>query len=138
MDFVSDSLIDGRKFRTFTLVDDCTRECMAIEVDTGLSGARVVRVLERLAQTRGMPKQLVMDNGPQFTSKAIARLLRTNRSRPAIHRARKAHTERLLRKLATSRFCQCACACCVLHAQPTILESIADTWLFCFPFPTAV
>jgi putative transposase len=66
MDFVRDTLRDGRVFRAFTLVDDFTRECPVIEVDTSLTGARVVRVLNRLADTRGLPTTLVCDNGPEF------------------------------------------------------------------------
>ena len=71
MDFVSDALADGRVFRTLNIVDDFSRECVAIEVDTSLGGARVVRVLERLKEQRGLPERIVMDNGPEFTSKAL-------------------------------------------------------------------
>ncbi len=71
MDFVSDALADGRVFRTLNIIDDYSRECVAIEVDTSLGGARVVRVLERLAAQRGLPERIVMDNGPEFTSKAL-------------------------------------------------------------------
>jgi putative transposase len=71
MDFVRDTLADGRVFRSFTLVDDCTRECPAIAVDFSLSGERVVRVLEGLRQTRGLPKTIVCDNGPEFTSAVL-------------------------------------------------------------------
>lgn len=71
MDFVSDALGDGRKFRALTIVDDCTRESPAIEVDTSLPSARVVRVLERLAETRGLPKAIVCDNGPEFRGEAL-------------------------------------------------------------------
>jgi putative transposase len=71
MDLMSDSLADGRRFRTLNIVDDFSRECVAIEVDTSLSGARVVRVLEQLAETKGLPKKVVMDNGPEFTSKTL-------------------------------------------------------------------
>ena len=71
MDFVSDALGDGRKFRALTIVDDYTRECPAIEVDHSLSGDRVVRVLDRLARTRGLPTSVVCDNGPEFRSEAL-------------------------------------------------------------------
>lgn len=71
MDFVSDSLGDGRKFRALTIVDDFTRESPAIEVDTSLPGERVVRVLEQLAATRGLPKAIVCDNGPEFRGEAL-------------------------------------------------------------------
>jgi putative transposase len=71
MDFVSDSLANGRRFRTLNIVDDFTRECVAIEVDTSITGLRVVRVLEHLANTRGLPQEIVIDNGPEFTSRAL-------------------------------------------------------------------
>jgi putative transposase len=71
MDFVSDALGDGRKFRAFTIIDDYTRECPAIEVDRSLPGVRVVRVLERLAITRGLPTEIVCDNGPEFRGEAL-------------------------------------------------------------------
>ncbi len=62
MDFVSDGLSNGRRFRTLNIVDDYSRECPVIEVDTSLPGTRVVRVLERMAETRGLPKTIVVDN----------------------------------------------------------------------------
>ncbi len=71
IDFVSDALGDGRKIRALTIVDDYTRECPAIEVDFSLSGERVVRVLEHLALTRGLPRAIVLDNGPEFVSHAL-------------------------------------------------------------------
>jgi putative transposase len=71
MDFVTDALADGRKFRSLTIVDDFTRECPAIEVDTSLTGPRVIRVLERLAATRGLPGGIVCDNGPEFAGHAL-------------------------------------------------------------------
>jgi putative transposase len=71
MDFMRDTLADGRVFRTLNIVDDYTRECLAIEVDTSLPGARVVRVLERLAAAGRRPLLLVVDNGPEFVSKAV-------------------------------------------------------------------
>lgn len=71
MDFVHDSLYDGRRFRALTLVDNMSRESPAIEVDTSLPGRRVVAVLERLAQTQGLPQVLQVDNGPEFISKAL-------------------------------------------------------------------
>jgi len=71
MDLVADSFSDGRRFRSLTIVDDFSRECPALEVDTSISGARVVRVLERLAQYCTLPKVIVTDNGPEFTSRAM-------------------------------------------------------------------
>jgi putative transposase len=71
MDFVSDQLADGRCFRTLNIVDDFTRESLAIEVDVSLTGQRVTRVLDHLIELRGIPKNIVMDNGPEFTSRAL-------------------------------------------------------------------
>jgi putative transposase len=71
MDFVSDALVDGRVFRTLNVIDDYSRECVNIEVDTSLGGMRVARVLARLGEQRALPERIVMDNGPEFTSKAL-------------------------------------------------------------------
>ena len=71
MDFVSDALTDGRRFRALTLVDKFTRECPAIEVDSSLPGARVVRVLERICTERGYPESISVDNGPEFICTAL-------------------------------------------------------------------
>ena len=71
MDFVSDGLSEGRKFRSLNIVDDYSRECLATEVDTSLPGRRVVRVLEQLRERRGLPGVLVMDNGPEFAGQAL-------------------------------------------------------------------
>ena len=71
LDFVSDQLTDGRRFRVLTVVDDCTRECLALIADTSLSGARVARELATLFEVRGKPKTVVSDNGTEFTSNAI-------------------------------------------------------------------
>jgi putative transposase len=71
VDFMSDALSSGRRFRMLNIVDDYTRECLAIEVDTSLSGMRVVRVLEELKQKRGLPQQIRSDNGPEFVSRAV-------------------------------------------------------------------
>ena len=71
MDFVSDATWGGRRFRVFVVVDDFTREVLALVVDTSLGGARVARELDAIAATRGLPEMIVMDNGPEFTSKAL-------------------------------------------------------------------
>ncbi|MER8453440.1 IS3 family transposase [Mesorhizobium sp. M1428] len=71
LDFVSDQLTDGRRFRILAVVDDCTRECLALIVDTSLSGMRVARELDRLITERGRPRMIVSDNGSEFTSNAI-------------------------------------------------------------------
>ena len=72
MDFMSDSLFCGRRFRTFNVVDDFNREVLAIEVDLTLPAPRVIRVLERIIAWRGYPAKLRMDNGPEFISIALA------------------------------------------------------------------
>lgn len=71
LDFVSDPLTDGRRFRILTVVDDCTRECLALVADTSLSGTRMARELDRLITERGKPKTVVSDNGTELTSNAI-------------------------------------------------------------------
>jgi putative transposase len=71
MDYVHDALSDGRTFRCLTLVDDHSRESLAIEVDTSLPGRRVIRVLEQLAEFRGLPLGIVVDNGPEFAGQAL-------------------------------------------------------------------
>jgi putative transposase len=73
MDFVLDTLADGRGFRTMNIVDDFTRECVAIDVDRSLPGARVVRVLEHLQATTGLPRRIVVDKGPEFAGRASRR-----------------------------------------------------------------
>jgi putative transposase len=71
LDFVSDQLTCGRCFRILTVVDDCTRECLALVADTSLSGIRVARELDRLMIERGKPKMVVSDNGSELTSNAM-------------------------------------------------------------------
>ena len=71
MDFVSDALGNGRRFRALTIVDEMTRESPAIVVDFSLPGERVVRVLDELGQTRGYADGIVVDNGPEFRSEAL-------------------------------------------------------------------
>jgi putative transposase len=72
MDFVSDCVSTGRVIRMLTIVDDYTRECPTIEIDTSLGGLRVRRVLDRIASERGLPEAIVLDNGPEFRGRALA------------------------------------------------------------------
>ena len=72
MDFTSDALWDGRRFRTFNVIDDFTRECLTIEIDLNLPATRVIRALDRVAAWRGYPGKLRMDNGPEFIATALA------------------------------------------------------------------
>jgi putative transposase len=71
MDFVRDTLIDGRPFRVWTVVDDATRECPMLLVERSLTGVRVAEALEWLQLIRGLPDVLVCDNGPEFVSQAL-------------------------------------------------------------------
>jgi len=68
MDFMTDSLVDGRRFRLLNVMDDYNRESLAVEVDTSLPAPRVIRVLERLMDFRGKPDVIRVDNGPEFIS----------------------------------------------------------------------
>jgi putative transposase len=71
LDFVPDTLTDGRRFRVLCVVDDFTRECLALVADTSLSGRRVVRELDTIAARRGYPANVVSDNGTELTSSAV-------------------------------------------------------------------
>jgi len=71
LDFTSDQLADGRRFRTLNIVDDFTRECLAIEAATSLPGFAVARALEAVAAERGYPRSIVTDNGPEFIGRAL-------------------------------------------------------------------
>lgn len=71
LDFVSDSLVDGRRFRILCVIDDFSRECLATVVDNSISGVRVGRELDRIAGLRGYPFMVVSDNGTELTSNAI-------------------------------------------------------------------
>lgn len=73
VDFMHDSLICGRRFRTFNVVDDFNREALSIEIDLNLPAQRVVRVLDRITANRGYPVMLRMDNGLPFESTVFAR-----------------------------------------------------------------
>ena len=72
LDFMSDALYNGKRFRTLNIIDEGVRECLGIEIDTSLPAERVVRVLERISSWRGVPLQLRMDNGPEFISSKLA------------------------------------------------------------------
>lgn len=71
MDFVSDQLANGRRFRVLNVVDDYSRECIGQIVDSSISGGYVTRFLDQIVERRGRPKAIVCDNGPEFTSKAM-------------------------------------------------------------------
>jgi putative transposase len=71
LDFAADQFLDGRRLRILVVVDDCTRECLALVADTSISGIRVARELDRLLAERGKPTTIVSDNGTELTSNAI-------------------------------------------------------------------
>lgn len=71
MDFTSDQLADGRRIRTFNVVDDFTRECVAIDVNRSLTGDRLVEVLDNAARSRTYPSAIVCDNGPEFVGRVL-------------------------------------------------------------------
>lgn len=98
LDFVSDAFTDGRRFRVLAVVDDFSRECLALVPDTSLSGARLTRELDAIIQVRGMPKTIVSDNGTEMTSSAISEMVPENKDRLALHRSGKADTERFHRE----------------------------------------
>ena len=71
MDFMHDSLRDGRSFRTFNVIDDYNREGLGIEVDMSLPALRVIRSLEQIIEWRGKPKAIRCDNGPEYISNQL-------------------------------------------------------------------
>jgi putative transposase len=71
MDFMTDSCSNGRKIRTLNIIDQYARECLKIEVGHSMPSCKVVRVLEEIAQERGLPEKIVIDNGPEYTSKTL-------------------------------------------------------------------
>ncbi len=79
LDFVSDALSSGRRFCVLAVVDDFTRECLGLVVDTSLSGLRVGRELDRIVELRGKPLTIVSDNGTELTSHAILHCRRCGR-----------------------------------------------------------
>ena len=79
MDFMSDATSKGRRFKVLTIIDEATRECLALNVDTSITGVSVISVLERIAFFRGYPDEVLTDNGPEFTSSAFCRWAYKNR-----------------------------------------------------------
>jgi len=71
LDFVSDQMTDGRRFRILTAIDNCTRECLGLVADTALSGRRVARELDAIILRHGRPETVISDNGTEYTSNAI-------------------------------------------------------------------
>lgn len=78
MDFMSDALACGRRFRTFNVVDDFNREALHIEVDTSINSLRLIRVFEQLKRDHGLPQVVRSDNGPEFLGEAFIQWLKEN------------------------------------------------------------
>lgn len=81
LDFMSDSLWSGKRFRVLNVIDDYNREILAIEPDTSLPTGRVIRVLEMLKETRGLPEMIRSDNGPEFISQKLDHWAKENKVR---------------------------------------------------------
>jgi len=71
MDFLQDSLFDGRRTRVLAIIDMFTRECLRLEIDTSIKGQRVVTALSQIASMRGLPENIIVDNGPEFISNVL-------------------------------------------------------------------
>jgi putative transposase len=71
MDFVSDKTRYGANIRVPTIIDEVTRECLALETDSSITGRRVAAVLNRIAIFRGLPQEILTDNGSEFTSNVM-------------------------------------------------------------------
>lgn len=71
MDFVSDAIASSRKIKALTVVDEFTRKCHRIEVDTSINGVRVCRVLDEIGAEDGLPEVIITDNGPEFAGRAL-------------------------------------------------------------------
>jgi putative transposase len=78
IDFVSESLIDGRKFQVLNVIDDFNQESLAMEIDTSLPARRVIRILERIVACRGKPTCIQSDNGPEFISHLLQQWYKAN------------------------------------------------------------
>lgn len=78
IDFMSDALACGRRFRTFNVVDDFNREALHIEVDTSINSSRPIRVFEQVKRGHGLPQVLRSDNGPEFLGEAFTQWAKTN------------------------------------------------------------
>jgi len=82
IDFMSDALVDGRKFRVLNIIDDFNRESLAIEIDTSLPARRLIRVLEKIVARRGKPRCIRTDNGPEFISHLLQEWCESNGVKP--------------------------------------------------------
>lgn len=95
MDFKQDMLTSRRRFRTLSFLDTVTRECLGIEVDTSLSGKRIVQVLDRLVEQCGTPKWITLDSGPEFHGAGAGRMGVRARGGTGLHRPGQVDAERI-------------------------------------------
>ena len=102
-DFVEDRTHDGRKFRMLNVIDEFTRECLAIRVARKLKSIDVIDVLSDLFILRGVPGHIRSDNGPEFVAKAVRDVDRRGRRQDRLHRARQPVGERLLSRASTAQ-----------------------------------
>ena len=87
MDFMTDSLANGRVFRTFNVIDDFNRECLAIDVDFSLPSIRVARSLDQIIAWRGRPKSIRCDNGPECISAELTKWAENRKIKLALYPA---------------------------------------------------
>ena len=126
MDFVADQLADGRRFRSLTVMDIYTRECLAIEAAQSLKGEDVVRVMNQIKMHRGVPKMLFCDNGAEFTSQAMDLWAYQNGVRMAFSRPGKPTDNAFVESFNGTFRAECLDA----HWFPTLTAAreIVETW----------
>ena len=101
-DFVEAQTHDGRKVRLLTLIDEYTRECLAIRVARRINSFGVIETMADVMLVRGIPEHIRSDNGPEMTAKIVRNWLAKARRQDALHRARQPLGERLLRERSTA------------------------------------
>ena len=116
-DFVEDRTHDGRKFRMLNIIDEFTRECLAIRVSRKLKAVDVIDVLSDLFILRGVPGHIRSDNGREFVAKAVREWITAGRRQDGLHRAGQPVGERLLRELQLEAPRRTAERRNLLHAQ---------------------
>ena len=89
LDFMHDSLYCGKRFRALNIIDEATRECLAIEIDSSLPAERVIRVLDQLKEERGLPDQIRLDNGPELVSETFSHWCEEHGNPPIVVRLQK-------------------------------------------------
>lgn len=93
IDFMSDALWNGTRIRLLNIIDDYNRQVLRIETDPSLPAMRVIRVLEQLKESRGLPKMIRVDNGPEFISHKLDAYCKQNKGRTGFYSARKANAK---------------------------------------------